>query len=512
MVFLFVFMNRQVLRDPGLGWHLLSGRWILESMSVPLHDPFLYSPEFAPWVHDQWLGSVFLASLFSSIGIVSSTFILGLAIWFSQYVFLILYQLKAQDQGGQKGSWTVKGRRSGEGMGLLTIWFLICLLASSSTWVVRPVIFSFILFALLVVSYLWNRKVYEHIGKNTIRSEELRLRSQTIFNSTVFLIFALWSNVHGAWILALLWLAVILILEGLLQKRIKTNFFSFLTALLATFCNPYFYDLHKSIYRLLGSSFFMNLNEEWLAPQLSDPTYRVFFMLAFIFVLFCLSERNKKNLPLLSGTIFLLLTALYSGRNVPFFSISCMALGPIFVLPLLMKIRRERESSFIENSHNNTLEKSRGPKLFLCLSFVVLAAMLYLFKAPVFRELPLRVNSGLIDMMNQDVSCGKRIFSHPDWGGSLVYTLNLKNDKNRKLFVDDRNQVNPEWKYLAYFDSIKDPLSFEKYQHEINSDVVLVQDKYPLFAYLSASEDWKFVGKSDFEGYGEVGAFCRQGL
>jgi len=40
-----------------IGWHLSTGRWIVEQKQVPHEDPFSFQEEKSPWVFTQWLGS-----------------------------------------------------------------------------------------------------------------------------------------------------------------------------------------------------------------------------------------------------------------------------------------------------------------------------------------------------------------------------------------------------------------------------------------------------------------------
>jgi hypothetical protein len=49
--------------DPGVGWHLAAGRYVISQGEIPRVDPFLSSPQPRPWIADQWLGSTLLYAL-----------------------------------------------------------------------------------------------------------------------------------------------------------------------------------------------------------------------------------------------------------------------------------------------------------------------------------------------------------------------------------------------------------------------------------------------------------------
>src|SRR5207253_1792635 len=44
-----------LLQDPGTGWHLVTGRLILETGSIPAHDLFSYTAAGHEWINLAWL-------------------------------------------------------------------------------------------------------------------------------------------------------------------------------------------------------------------------------------------------------------------------------------------------------------------------------------------------------------------------------------------------------------------------------------------------------------------------
>src|ERR1051325_5000553 len=40
----------RIFADPGTGWHLATGRWILEMASIPRHDAFSFTATGNPWI------------------------------------------------------------------------------------------------------------------------------------------------------------------------------------------------------------------------------------------------------------------------------------------------------------------------------------------------------------------------------------------------------------------------------------------------------------------------------
>ncbi len=49
--------------DPGVGWHLATGDYILKNFSIPFIDPFLGGQEGRAWICDQWLADLILSAI-----------------------------------------------------------------------------------------------------------------------------------------------------------------------------------------------------------------------------------------------------------------------------------------------------------------------------------------------------------------------------------------------------------------------------------------------------------------
>jgi hypothetical protein len=54
----------QLTASVDLWWHLATGRWIVEHLTIPRHDVFSYTFEGARWIDPEWLSQVLLFSLF----------------------------------------------------------------------------------------------------------------------------------------------------------------------------------------------------------------------------------------------------------------------------------------------------------------------------------------------------------------------------------------------------------------------------------------------------------------
>ena len=69
--------------DPDIWWHLRTGEWIVENLTVPTTDPFSTYGENRPWIAYSWLfalGIYGLYQLVGHLGIVAYPLLAGLVV------------------------------------------------------------------------------------------------------------------------------------------------------------------------------------------------------------------------------------------------------------------------------------------------------------------------------------------------------------------------------------------------------------------------------------------------
>jgi hypothetical protein len=59
----------KALKDPGTGWHLATGRWILATGDVPRADVFSFTAEGRPWIDYYWLFEAVFAGVVRAAGL-----------------------------------------------------------------------------------------------------------------------------------------------------------------------------------------------------------------------------------------------------------------------------------------------------------------------------------------------------------------------------------------------------------------------------------------------------------
>jgi hypothetical protein len=297
-----------IANDPGVGWHLATGNYILSKLQIPYFDPFLSNVR--PWVSDQWGSDVILSCLYALGGWPALASTIGTIFIIS--FFIILYQALLKEE-------------------ILPIPSLVATVAAAKVaqihYIVRPVVFSFLLFTV----FLW-----------LIRSTFIHQEQQKVLPRNCWMLFPLlfliWCNIHPSFLLGIailtIWPVSLLVHRLLVPdveqkddtwKKAWDSTFITLLSLLATMANPYGYGLHKSIVALSNNAFFMNYHSEWLSPDFDKIESKIleFLVLSLVVMTYFTKQKISRlsTFELLSS-LFLLHGGLQAIRMTPYFLIA----------------------------------------------------------------------------------------------------------------------------------------------------------------------------------------------
>ena len=294
--FLFVNQLDAFANDPGVGWHLLTGNYILSEGSIPFSDPFLFSDAHRAWISDQWLSDLILAIGFKAGGF--PLVYLGFTLLYFTLFFLILYQTLRSFGAHPLGA---------------SLASLAAFKMSLIHFILRPTLFGIFLFAVCGIRIL-----------QTLKKERVEIRDYFLFS----FLFFLWANIHPSFPLGFLLLGLLVLQSVCLSlKTLKTRDALILmtTSMAATFINPNGPFLHLSILELTGSSYFMLLNEEWLPIAFNSPEGVVFLLSNACFFGFCLKMLRSKTITehifVIGASLILFLMTLRSVRYLPYFAV-----------------------------------------------------------------------------------------------------------------------------------------------------------------------------------------------
>jgi tetratricopeptide (TPR) repeat protein len=301
-IFVFIFitiLSSRLLSDPDLGFHLNSGKYIVENFSFPDKDVFTYTSTNNDYVDLQWLFQVIIFVLYNITGYV------GLSIFVTILSLLLLYLL------------TLRHRFLKIPLSISCIFFFTSYLIIESRLVLRPELFTFIFITIIL---FWLDKYYYTRKKNLYLLPVVML---------------IWCNVHSLFVLGFFLLGSYFISLWIKDKKIDKHFsIWFAISIVICFINPYFakgFTFPLELFTRFDSN---NIFNQYIKEFKSTFEIDLFVVKNFLFVificvtvilfLFTIKKRKLHEFILLIGFTYL---ALISIRNIPLFIIVALPIA-----------------------------------------------------------------------------------------------------------------------------------------------------------------------------------------
>lgn len=452
--------------DPGLGWHLATGELIAKTGIIPLEDLFLSTRR--PWICDQWLSDLIFFKFFS-LGDWPFLYAVLTSLYLVTFFGILYFGIASLTGGALSVSLaTLLGFK----LGLLH-------------FILRPVMMGFPLMALVV---LWADELYPR-----------RLRV-----ALVGLVFFIWAQLHPSFVLGLLLLLLCSLgkaIDGVCGKNAcglrdaVRGLAVWVFCLGATMCNPQGVELHRSILKLGGSTYFMRLNSEWL-PLSFGSAEGVLFLSTFgviiVGTIMNWGSSRWRTYDLLSATTFGYL-AISSVRILPFYAI---VMAPILTRSLDSLTRLSwliSAPSIRLLVRPLSILNSREKKLFrgsIVLTAMVVALLsdalmrekLLFFSGPFGPSSTTYPYQGVAELVALSTGSSEPaiVITHPDWGGFVVQ------ESMRRLTptIDDRNGLLGEDEYRAFFDAIQTPEGLMAYARNKKARFLLLPTSLAVHADL----------------------------
>jgi hypothetical protein len=288
--------------DPDLGWHLATGRYIVEHHAIPHTDPFSYTAAGRPWIAHEWATDVLLYTLCRAWGVHG----------------LVLFRQVTQVLG-------------------VVLTYLLCLRAGVHPLVAFVGGAGFLFFILPTL----NARPQMLLPVFTLCLLHILLSHRQGRRRALWWVLPLtvvWVNTHGGFLLLFAILALFVVDqaldqpdEGLRAGRFRVNVRKALPivgiAVLAaavTLCNPN--GLRGSAYPLtyfggdLGKA--ARQVEEWRSPDFSDPVHRYSLLGMILAPLILAMTPVAPNVSQLLFFMFVTMGFLRYQRMAPIFGIA----------------------------------------------------------------------------------------------------------------------------------------------------------------------------------------------
>jgi hypothetical protein len=403
--------------DPDFWWHLRTGQLIAQTHAIPSADPFSFTYNGQPWVTQEWLSELIIYWLYQLGGF-------GLLIFASTLVitgaFLLAYFRSPKDSRPYIAGFTL----------------LLGAITTIPTWGVRPQMISLLLFSLFL--FLLDR---------------YRIKGNVKYIIPLPLIMLIWVNLHAAFILGLVLLAIFIaggFIEQVYAEIRKTNSLDTPTlksnlnlvailglSFLATLINPN--GLRALLYPLGSLTTGQQYIVEFLSPDFNLLEWQplAIFLLAIIGA-GMLSKKAISPTKIIL-TLFFGYAALRTMRHIPLFSIAAI---PILAeqIDSLWRIRSELKIS----SRLLNLMIS----LFLIASVLIAGLRFVQVVRGQSKAEALSFPKNAVDWIKENQPKGN-LFNSYYWGGYIIWRLYPQ----YPVYIDGRAG---DWgnKYIIAYNSI----------------------------------------------------------
>ncbi len=443
---------------------------MVAAKSLPTTEPFSFTMQGAPWYAWEWAADVIVGTIDQKWGLSGVVFFYGMAIAAGVWLWFRL-------------NWMVGGN-----------FLLACLFAapmiSSTTlhWLARPHVLSW-LFLIGTVMF----------------AERLRRRQRLtkLEMVSLALLSCAWANIHGSFFLGALILLVYAlglalgasIWTGASSAACPSLTTAAAISLLATFVNPYGWNLHLHVFRYLADSELLSRISEYQSFDFHTagaPQVMIVLGLACLGGVLAIAARD---LPVFFLSAILICAGLRSARGLPIVALLILPLANGVItrqLALWQGLRhpvRRAITSFLAYSERlREIDSNAGGLIWapvpmlLCVAFLQSPAIAAKTGFPP-SEFPVAA-SAAIDRLPLDA----RILSSDKFGGYLIYRF----DGRRKVFFDGRSDL-----YGAAFLKQCGRLmqarpGWPKIMDSYHFDGALLPNDYPLIPALEQT-GWKPV-------------------
>lgn len=384
--------NRMLNLDGDLPRHLLMGKYILQTGSVPNTELFIHPYLGRHYVTHEWLADVIYYGIYSFAGlkgiILFSAFALASTFYLIYQFVTTRFQIR------------------------LAAFFLVTwgALATSLNWATRPHLFSMLFLAIWLT---WADKLR--------RGEKI-----SIWIFPAFMV--LWSNTHGVFIAGILvlfaysvgWVVDILLDKTNANKEVGKNLWlALILSALASLLNPGGSGSWQSILGFVNNQYLMSRMLEANPPNFQMPELRILLGLIVI-SLFLLAIKKEK----ISSGQGLLLAGFTAMSLIAFRNIHLYGIVAPFVLAATLSTFNDIPFLFRLEASLHRIESQIKGIFWVIASTVIFSALiltstiadkLYQFDSEIFPV-------GAVKWLHENPQDGK-MFNYLNWGGYLTFNL-----------------------------------------------------------------------------------------
>ena len=442
----------QLDADYDLWWHIFIGKQILLQATIQPFDIYSFTAFRHPYINHEWLSEIIMTG-FYSMGKNA-----GLIFWrWIMAGMILLLSLNLVKQRAQHN------------LSRIIVFLLIALVLGPGISF-RVQLFSYVFLLILL---------------NLVYSTRLQRTCPLVI--IVSILFIIWANLHGAFVLGLL-IYFIYITERIYFRRLKTLPWTELLALLipitATLINPYGAGLWGFVYDEISNPVSSRYITEWRHFAFAPREIPFFITASLTWIAYFFSGR-KKGIAETAVLVLASIMGIMAVRNTP-----------LFVILTLPTMAYHLDGAILRISGKSTQGKplSKIPVYASALMFLSIAAFFFAQGLPERWQIsigkdPLPVQSAAFIKAN-------------DFKGNLWVPLHFGGYVLFHLYPDIKVSIDGRWTMVYPRDVMKDNMAFafhgtggkwKEVLEKYGADFALVETKNPAIREMSEAPDWQWV-------------------
>ena len=469
-------MAVRVPTDTDTWWHLSSGRYIVENRAIPFQDPFSHTIPGKPWIDCYWLAQIGLYLVYRW-----ATYP-GLSLALAAVVVLTFWLVYRQCEGN---------------IYVRAFSLVLAALTSALFWIARPHVLSFLLSSVfLYILYLYKRR-----GVNRLY--------------VLPILFILWVNIHGGFIIGFILVGVYIIGEVtnnvvglgvapiLRSRQILALVATSGISVAAVLFNPNTYKMLTYPFTTIGIGALQDYIQEWSSPDFHQLYQQPFlWMLLILLGAMALSRFRVDFTDLFLVGLFGYMSLL-AVRNIALFALVAapvLARHSDSTLEQLLDAFRRRTPWGHLIDKLLTQQFSKGPLMVVVnwtlLLLVVLAALVTatrpLLPAYAAQELEESLPVDAVTFI-EDNKLPRELFNSYNWGGYLIWRLH----PHYPVFIDGRTDLYDDAFIRRY---LRVALARDDWQDTLDEygiNVILIERDSDLTNLLRYVSEWVPVYADD---------------
>ena len=474
IVFVAIFtMAVRVPADTDTWWHLSSGQYIVENLTIPTTDPFSYTKFGQPWIDHGWLAQIFWYGLYSLGG--WALVALALATLVTTAFWFVWKQIEAN-------------------VFIAALSMVLGAIVSSVVWAARPQMVTFLLVA--ITAYLLDR-YKRHNGR---------------LLPWLPLIMILWVNIHGGYAIGFMLMVAYVIGEitnvvtghqedpVLSWSRLRHLLVVMAICLAVVVINPHTWRMWVYPFQTVGIGALRDFIQEWQSPDFHLIYVQPFVVMLLLIVAAMGRAGRQADWTDLALVAMWTMWALFAARNIAIFG---LVTTPILARYADIAWTRQWESWGYERvpfAADAVPTRRRQPKQLLnwvLLGLIVIAALIKI-AVPLTPGANLKAEEASLPyeaiQFIQREQPPTPIFNSYNWGGYAIFKL----WPAYRVYIDGRTDLYDDTFIRRYLDVMTATDGWQQTLDEDEINTILIETNSTLAKFLRLeSSGWEEVYQDD---------------